>query len=300
VVADLHKMDEGRGTLSLYLNHEGGIMDDVIINKTEDHLYVVSNAGCSDKITKHLNNHMKDWKDKDVALEFIDNGLIALQGPLSHEVITRGSNLDVAGMSFMQSRVGVNLFGVEGCTVVRCGYTGEDGFEISVPRNKAVELADKLLGNDQVELAGLGARDSLRLEAGLCLYGNDMDETKTPVEASLLWCVAKSRRQRRDFPGADKVLQQLKDKPKTKRVGLVVEKGIARSGAVVVDESGCEVGEITSGCPSPSSGKNIAMAYIPTQLSQIGTNVGVKVRKRVLQARVVRMPFVPANHYFAK
>jgi len=208
--------------------------------------------------------------------------------------------LDVAGMSFMQSRVGVNLFGVEGCTVVRCGYTGEDGFEISVPRNKAVELADKLLGNDQVELAGLGARDSLRLEAGLCLYGNDMDETKTPVEASLLWCVAKSRRQRRDFPGADKVLQQLKDKPKTKRVGLVVEKGIARSGAVVVDESGCEVGEITSGCPSPSSGKNIAMAYIPTQLSQIGTNVGVKVRKRVLQARVVRMPFVPANHYFAK
>jgi len=300
VVADVKSMKENSGGLSVFLNEEGGIMDDVIINTTnEDYLYVVSNAGCSDKIKAHLQEQLQDWKSKDVSLEHIDNGLIALQGPAAAGVLSTGTDIDLTAVSFMQNRV-TELFGVPECRITRCGYTGEDGFEISIPRDRTVELTEKLLKHDLVELAGLGARDSLRLEAGLCLYGNDIDETTTPVEASLTWTIAKSRRKERNFPGAEKILQQIKDKPSRRRIGLIVTGGIARQGAVVEDAEGNEIGHVTSGCPSPSSGKNIAMAYLPRLKCKIGTEVNVRVRKRLLKAKVSRMPFVPAQYYFAK
>jgi len=151
-----------------------------------------------------------------------------------------------------------------------------------------------------VELAGLGARDSLRLEAGLCLYGNDIDETTTPIEASLMWCIAKNRRFEGSFPGSKVILQQIKEKPIRRRVGLIVEGGIARQGAVVEDKNENVLGHVTSGCPSPSIGKNIAMAYIPRLKCKIGTEVVIRVRKRRLIATVSKLPFVPCNYYFAK
>jgi len=301
VVGDIKGLGRNSGTLSLFTNENGGIMDDVIVSTTsEDYLYVVSNAGCSEKIQAHFQEKLKEHSHLDVTVEHMNNGLIAFQGPAAAKVLATGApDIDMEGMFFMNNKL-TSVFGIGNCRVSRCGYTGEDGFEISVPHEKTVELAEKLLEHEDVELAGLGARDSLRLEAGLCLYGNDMDETTTPPEASLTWTIGKSRRKEANFPGAEKILQMIKDKPAARRVGLLVEKGIARQGAIVEDKDGNEIGRVTSGCPAPSIGKNVAMAYLPRQKCKAGTEVFVRVRKRLLPAKVSRMPFTPAQYYFGK
>uniref|UniRef100_G1T555 Aminomethyltransferase n=1 Tax=Oryctolagus cuniculus TaxID=9986 RepID=G1T555_RABIT len=189
VVGDIAELRPNQGTLSLFTNEAGGILDDLIVtNTSEGYLYVVSNAGCWDKDLALMQNKVRELQNKgsDVGLEVVDNALLALQGPTAAQVLQAGVAHDLRKLPFMTSAV-MEVFGVAGCRVTRCGYTGEDGMEISVPAPGAVRLATAFLENPEVKLAGLAARDSLRLEAGLCLYGNDIDEHTTPVEGSLSW-----------------------------------------------------------------------------------------------------------------
>lgn len=297
VVADVEGMAPGTGGLSLFMNDQGGIRDDTIINNAGDHLYIVSNAGCAHKIKPLVEAHIASCKSThDVELEFLeDKSLIALQGPLAATALQAGVPADLSPMKFMNGQ-DMDVFGV-GSRVTRCGYTGEDGFEISIPSDRVVSVVENLLGEDGVKLAGLGARDTLRLEAGLCLYGNDIDETTTPSEAVLVWTLGKRRRQLRDFPGAEIVLNMIKAKPSKKRIGLMSTSGPpARGHTQVVDESGEVVGEVTSGCPSPTLKYNIAMAYVPTALSKVGTQLFFKKGKKTHLCSVVKMPFHPTNY----
>ncbi|XP_062977113.1 aminomethyltransferase, mitochondrial isoform X2 [Elgaria multicarinata webbii] len=291
-----------QGTLSLFTNEKGGIIDDLIVTSTsEEHLYVVSNAGCMDKDFALMQNKAKEMKVDgcDVGLEVSDNALLALQGPAVARVLQAGVSDNLAKLPFMSSAV-MGVFGVQGCRVTRCGYTGEDGVEISVPASRVVELAELLLRDPTVWLAGLAARDSLRLEAGLCLYGNDIDESTTPVEASLIWTLGKRRRVAMDFPGAAIVLTQIKEKPKRKRVGLTSTGPPIRQHTPILSPEGKAIGEVTSGCPSPCLQKNIAMGYVESEHSKLSTALTVEVRKKNCPALVTKMPFVPTHYYTVK
>ncbi|XP_054694202.1 LOW QUALITY PROTEIN: aminomethyltransferase, mitochondrial [Grus americana] len=302
VVGDIAELKPGQGTLTLITNERGGIVDDLIVtNTSEDHLYVVSNAGCADKDLAIMRGRAAELQatGSDVHLEVSDNALLALQGPSMARALQAGLSDDLAKLSFMNS-ITTTVFGVPGCRVTRCGYTGEDGVEISVPAGRAVELAEQLLGDPEVWPAGLAARDSLRLEAGLCLYGNDIDETTTPAEAGLLWTLGKRRRAAMDFPGAAIIMAQVKEKPKRKRVGLTSVGPPIRPHTAILGPEGTPVGTVTSGCPSPSLGKNIAMGYVETAHSRAGTSLTVEVRKKQHPALVTKMPFVPTQYYVAK
>ncbi|KAM9271964.1 aminomethyltransferase, mitochondrial [Cariama cristata] len=302
VVGDIAELKPGQGTLTLLTNERGGIVDDLIVtNTSEDHLYVVSNAGCADKDLAIMMGRAAELQatGADVHLEVLDNALLALQGPSMARVLQAGLSDDLGKLSFMNS-IATTVFGVPGCRVTRCGYTGEDGVEISVPAGRAVELAERLLGVPEVWPAGLAARDSLRLEAGLCLYGNDIDETTTPAEAGLLWTLGKRRRVAMDFPGAAIIMAQVKEKPKRKRVGLTSVGPPIRPHMAILGPEGTPVGTVTSGCPSPSLGKNIAMGYVEAVHSRAGTALTVEVRKKQHPALVTKMPFVPTQYYMAK
>ncbi|NXP70701.1 GCST protein, partial [Ramphastos sulfuratus] len=301
VVGDIAELKPGQGTLTLLTNEKGGIVDDLIVtNTSEDHLYVVSNAGCADKDLAIMRGRATELQaaGSDIHLEVSDNALLALQGPSMAQVLQAGLSDDLAKLSFMNS-ITTTVFSVPGCRVTRCGYTGEDGVEISVPVGRAVELAEQLLGVPEVWPAGLAARDSLRLEAGLCLYGNDIDETTTPAEAGLMWTLGKRRRVAMDFPGAAIIMAQVKEKPKRKRVGLTSGRGWAAKPHSPPHVS-ISPGTVTSGCPSPSLGKNIAMGYVETAHSRAGTTLTVEVRKKQHLALVTKMPFVPTQYYMAK
>ncbi|MBN3292264.1 GCST protein, partial [Polypterus senegalus] len=302
VVADIAELKDNQGTLSLFTNEKGGIIDDLIVTKTDlGYLYVVSNAGCADKDSAHMQAKMSEFKASghDADLEFLDYALIALQGPASARVLQAGMSDDLTKLTFMTSRIS-KVFGIPECRVTRCGYTGEDGVEISVPAKHAVQLAESLLKDNAVKMAGLGARDSLRLEAGLCLYGNDIDENTTPVEASLVWTIGKRRRTTLDFPGASVVVPQIKGKTTRKRVGLLSEGPPVRQHTPILSHEGRVIGEVTSGCPSPCLKQNVAMGYVETEFSKVGTPVKVEVRKKVVDAVVSKMPFVPTRYYTGK
>ncbi|KFQ30414.1 hypothetical protein N331_07464, partial [Merops nubicus] len=297
VVGDIAELNLGQGTLTLLTNERGGIVDDLIVtNTSEDHLYVVSNASCADKDLAIMRGRAAELQAKggDVHLEVSDNALLALQGPFMAQVLQAGLSDDLSKLSFMNSII-TTVFGVPGCRVTRCGYTGEDGVEISVPAGQAVELAERLLGVPEVWPAA--ARDSLRLEAGLCLYGIDIDENTTPAEAGLLWTLGKRRRVAMDFPGAAIIMAQAKEKPKRKRVGLTSVGPPVRPHTAILDPEGTPVG---SGCPSPSLGKNIAMGYVEAAHSRAGTALTVEVRKKQHPALITKMPFVPTQYYMAK
>uniref|UniRef100_A0A2K6TQ69 Aminomethyltransferase n=1 Tax=Saimiri boliviensis boliviensis TaxID=39432 RepID=A0A2K6TQ69_SAIBB len=291
-----------QGTLSLFTNEAGGILDDLIVtNTSEGHLYVVSNAGCWEKDLALMQDKVRELQNqgRDVGLEVLDNALLALQGPTAAQVLQAGVADDLRKLPFMTSAV-MEVFGVSGCRVTRCGYTGEDGVEISVPAAGAVHLATALLENPEVKLAGLAARDSLRLEAGLCLYGNDIDEHTTPVEGSLSWTLGKRRRAAMDFPGAKVIVPQLKGKVQRRRVGLMCEGAPMRAHSPILNMEGTMIGTVTSGCPSPSLKKNVAMGYVPFEYSRPGTKLMVEVRRKQQMAVVSKMPFVPTNYYTLK
>lgn len=224
--------------------------------------------------------------------------MLALQGPTAAIALQELTKLPLKDFYFMQTAV-AEIAGVTDCRVTRCGYTGEDGFEISIPAPKSDHVAEALLNTKSggVKLAGLGARDSLRLEAGLCLYGSDIDTTTTPIEAGLAWLVAKRRRAEADFPGAQTILKQLKEACSRRRVGFRMTSGPpARHGTlVVVNEK--TVGEITSGCPSPSLGGSVAMGYISEAHKKVGTKVELKIRDKLFASEVTKMPFVASNYY---
>jgi len=305
VVTDIAGLKNNQGTLTVFTNESGGILDDLIVNKINDnHLYVVSNAGCAEQdLALMKDTETKYQKEgKDVKLEVIDNALIAVQGPKMASVLQPGVDFDLQNLPFMTT-MSAAVFGVEGCQVTRCGYTGEDGVEISIPKEGAESVVSSLLSASEasVKLIGLGARDSLRLEAGLCLYGSDIDENTTPVEAALTWLVSKSRRPKANFPGASIIIDQIKKKPSRRRVGFVSSGMPVRGGAKIFTEDGSEeIGEITSGVPSPSLNKNVSMGYIKTPLSKNGTKVKIQVRQKMLDSVVTKMPFVPSGYYFLK
>ncbi|XP_013400626.1 aminomethyltransferase, mitochondrial [Lingula anatina] len=306
-VADVEGLKENNAVLSMFTNDNGGIMDDCIITKTsDDHIYIVSNAGCADKIGIYIETEAEQFKFKggDISVEQICNGLLALQGPEMVQVLQPliESDLNLDELPFMTSSM-ATIAGVPDCRISRCGYTGEDGVEISVPCEKTEHVADAIWSskNGEVRMAGLGPRDSLRLEAGLCLYGNDIDETTTPVEASLAWCIGKVRREKTPtFPGAEVILSQLKKKPPKRRVGIKSRGAPARAGTPILDHRrGVQIGEVTSGIPSPSLNYNIAMGYINTQ-GKIGSKVILHVRQKHVEGEIVKMPFVPHKYYYKK
>lgn len=317
VVSDIKALKPDTGTLTVYTTPRGGIIDDLIVaNTSNDYLFVVSNAGCAEKDFAHMSKRLDEIKlekrkqDWDVELERVtDRGLLALQGPKMQHVLQQGVEFDLSLMPFMATRE-ATVFGIEHCRVTRCGYTGEDGVEISVPQTNASQLASILLEFDEVRLAGLGARDTLRLEAGLCLYGNDIDESTTPIEAGLAWLVHKTRRAEANFPGASHILSQLKEKSyKKRRVGLKLLNSSGPSArqhmqVFASSEDGKAddnlIGEITSGCPSPSLKQNIAMAYVKPQYVKPGTQLTVQIRKKKYPAEVVKLPFAPTHYHQVK
>ncbi|MBE3670033.1 glycine cleavage system protein T [Vibrio navarrensis] len=297
VPVDIIDLAQGKQRYAFFTNEQGGIMDDLMVANLGDHLFVVVNAACKEQDINHLQAHIPS----DVELEVIDDrALLAIQGPKAAEVLARFQPA-VAEMLFMDVQK-LELLGEE-CIISRSGYTGEDGYEISVPADKAEALARALTAEQEVEWIGLGARDSLRLECGLCLYGHDLDQTTTPVEASLLWGIQKVRRTGSEreggFPGADIILKQIESKDVSrKRVGLVgLTKAPVREGAELFDADGNKVGVVTSGTAGPSAGKPVSMAYLRADLTEIGTEVFAEVRGKLLPMAVEKMPFVPQRYY---
>lgn len=297
----LSALEPWSSSLSVLLNDQGGIIDDLIISKQDNDQtwYVVTNAGCREKDLAHLQEKLSAWSGEKVDHKVLDGyGLVALQGPKSAEVLAKHTDTDLTKLTFGKS-VKVNVAGAE-CHIARGGYTGEDGFEISIPPQQTEAVTQALLDTQPTQLAGLAARDSLRLEAGMCLYGHDLNDSISPIEGALAWLVSKDRRQKADFPGAERILSELsKDKgPKRRRVGLVIDGAPAREGAQIIASDGTTpLGTITSGIPSPTLGQNIAMGYVLNGYHKKGTEVLVDVRKKLRPAKIVGMPFVPSKFY---
>ena len=297
VPVDILDLPEGKQRYAFFTNEQGGILDDLMVANLGSHLFVVVNAACKAQDIAHIQAHLP----ADVSLEVIeDRALLALQGPKAAEVLARLQPA-VSTMSFMDIQH-VNIDGVE-CIVSRSGYTGEDGYEISVPAAEAAALARKLTAFDEVEWIGLGARDSLRLECGLCLYGHDLDTTTTPVEASLLWAISKVRRADGEraggFPGDAIILDQITNKSvDRKRIGLVGEtKAPVREGTELFSAQGERIGIVTSGTAGPTAGVPVSMAYVDTEYADIGTAILAEVRGKKLPMTVTKMPFVPQRYY---
>ena len=290
--ADITGIPEGMQRYGLLLNDAGGIKDDFMTMrlKGEDALYLVVNASMKDADFAYIAEKLKGAATLKPAPE---RALLALQGPKAAAVLERHAP-GVSNLTFMQA-IRVNVAGAP-AIVSRTGYTGEDGFEISIEGGDAERVARALLGEKEVLPNGLGARDSLRLEAGLCLYGHDMDETTDPVEANLVWSLGKRRKEAKDFPGADRITKNLANGPAKKRVGLRPEgRAPAREGSEIVKD-GVVVGLVTSGGFGPSLNGPLAMGYVRGDLSAPGTKVELMVRGKPLAAEVVAMPFVP-NQY---
>lgn len=291
VPGDYQSMAEGKTRYTVLLNDQGGIMDDLMATRIKGGLYLVVNAACKDQDFAHI----KAGTAGKATLEILtDRALVALQGPKADDVMARLTPA-AEEMKFMTFCI-VSINGIE-CFVTRSGYTGEDGFEISVPADKAETFANLLLEQPEVEPAGLGARDSLRLEAGLCLYGHDITTETTPIEADLKWVVNKRRREEGGFPGASIILNQLANGTERLRVGILPDgRAPAREGAEVQDMDGNAIGTITSGGFGPSVDGPIAMGYVKTDFAKPGTPVNLIVRGKALAAKVVKMPFTDKSY----
>jgi aminomethyltransferase len=290
--ADIASLPPGAMRYSQLTNDAGGIIDDLMVTNAGDYLYLVVNGANKDGDLAHLRAALPDG----IAVEHrTEDALLALQGPRTAAVMARLAP-DTASMVFMTAKA-LSVGGID-CYVTRSGYTGEDGFEISLPGERAEDLARLLLAQEEVEAIGLGARDSLRLEAGLCLHGHDIDPTTTPIEAGLNWSIQKRRRQEGGFPGAEMIQAQLRDGPARKRVGILPEgRAPAREGTVIIDADGTEIGAVTSGGFGPSLGGPLAMGYVAAGHTAAGTSLGLVVRGKTLPAQVAKMPFVPANFH---
>jgi aminomethyltransferase len=297
VPQDILNVPPGRQRYAQFTNAAGGILDDLMVANFGSHLFLVVNAACKAEDEAHLRALLSD----DCVIEpLADRALIALQGPKAESVLAKLC-ADVPAMRFMDA--GPRRVDGLDCFVSRSGYTGEDGFEISVPAEHAERLARTLLGNSDVLPIGLGARDSLRLEAGLCLYGHDIDATTTPVEGALEWSVQKSRRQggarAGGFPGAEKILAQLEQGAPRRRVGMRPEgRAPVREGAPLFADAVAseQIGAITSGGFGPSLNAPVAMGYLPAALATPGSLVFAELRGQRLPLRIAPMPFVPNTY----
>jgi len=303
--ADVEGLEENSGSLSVFTNEKGGIKDDLILTKTDkDFVYMVTNAGCIDKDLPYLQENAQKWRNqgKDVNVKVLENrGLIAVQGPEMVQLLQEEIDVDLSKLYFMTSAIGT-VYGVPNCRITRCGYTGEDGVEISIDPNQAPGVIEKMLASKKAnaKLAGLGARDALRIEAGLCLYGSDITETTTPIEANIAFVVAKRRRQTLGFPGAEIIVNQIQNKSWSKRrVGFIAQPGRSPRGHLPIMDpmDKAAVGYITSGCPSPCLGKNIAIGYVDKADSKNGKVLHVDFGKKHSEITVTKMPFVPTKYY---
>ncbi|PKP89444.1 MAG: glycine cleavage system protein T [Alphaproteobacteria bacterium HGW-Alphaproteobacteria-16] len=292
VPADVKGVKVNAQKYSLLLAENGGILDDLMLTRWDDGIYMVVNGACKWDDIAHLREHLSD----DITLNHLDDhALLALQGPKAVDALNRV----VPGVDALVFMTGGRFdWDGTGLWISRSGYTGEDGFEISVPADKAGALADALTAQAEVKPIGLGARDSLRLEADLPLYGHDLDTDTTPIMAALNFAVgSKRRREEATFPGAERILSERENGPIQRRVGLIVEgRQPVREGALVLDGEGNEVGRVTSGGFAPTVQKPIAMAYVPTAMAAIGTRVTLSQRGKIHFGEVVQMPFVPHNY----
>ncbi|KAA8718930.1 glycine cleavage system aminomethyltransferase GcvT [Pseudomonas cannabina] len=298
VPVDIIDLPVGMQRYAMFTNESGGILDDLMVaNLGNGQLMLVVNAACKEQDLAHLRQHLSGQCTIEPLFE--ERALLALQGPQAVTVLARLAP-EVASMTFMQF-ASVTLLGVQ-CYVSRSGYTGEDGYEISVPAEQAEALARRLLEEPEVAPIGLGARDSLRLEAGLCLYGHDMDTETSPIQASLLWAISKVRRadgaRAGGFPGAEQVFAQQQKGVNKKRVGLLSqERTPVREGTQIVDEQDSVIGTVCSGGFGPSLGGPLAMGYLESQYTALDTPVWAMVRGKKVPMRVTKMPFV-AQRYF--
>jgi aminomethyltransferase len=287
--ADLVSMQAGQMRYSFLLNEAGGILDDLMITKRSDDIWqVVVNGACKEKDYAHLEQFIK--------LERHDNlALLALQGPEAKNVL-RPLHEALPQLPFMNATeatiAGIQVF------ISRSGYTGEDGYEISLQAAEAESFAQSLLKDRRVKLAGLGARDTLRLEAGLCLYNQDIDETTSPIEAGLSWAIAKRRKEDGGFVGAQRIQQELQAGVQRKRIGLSIqEKRPVRAPSALLGEDGAVVGRITSGGVAASQSNPIAMGYINASLAKVGTQITASQRGKIIPAQIIKLPFRPHNYY---
>jgi aminomethyltransferase len=307
VPVDMVGLAAGRQRYALFTNASGGILDDLMVARpdpaqaedataTFGTLFLVVNAGNKDADTQHLRTHIGH---RCSVVPMPERALLALQGPAAVTALSR-LNPGVASLVFM----GGGVFTLAGarCFVTRSGYTGEDGFEISVPADAAIALAEALLGQPEVQPAGLGARDTLRLEAGLCLHGNDIDPTTSPIEAGLAWAIQKVRRpggaRAGGYSGADVIEGQLARGAPSLRVGLVgLERVPVRAGTTIVDAQGRKLGSVTSGTLAPTVDAAVAMAYLPADHALPRHEVYAEVRGKRLPMRVTPMPFTPHRYF---
>ena len=292
VPGDIIGLKPGRQRYSLLMNEAGGIIDDLMVARLqEDRLFLVVNASRKEVDFTHLAAALPDGLNLDV---LDDRALLALQGPAAVQVMQRLAP-EAAALGFM-GVAAVSIAGVN-CIVSRSGYTGEDGFEISVPAAGAVDLANLLIAEPEVAPIGLGARDSLRLEAGLCLYGNDIDELTTPVEAGLTWAIGKRRKMTWDFPGGPAVRDHIDNGPPRIRVGIRPDgRAPARAQTTIMAADGTEAGIVTSGGFGPTVNGPVAMGYVRRDLGADGTRLDLLVRGKALPATVVPLPFVPHRY----
>ena len=295
VPADIVGLTVGQQRYALFTNAQGGILDDLMVTRQHDHLALVVNAAVKQQDLEHLRQGLPEH---DVRLRD-DRALLALQGPMAGTVMATWFE-GLEQFVFMQTAPAV-IAGVE-VSVSRSGYTGEDGFEISLPAADAVTVAKALLAHDAVLPIGLGARDSLRLEAGLCLYGHDIDVETTPVEASLNWAIPRVRRnggaRPGGYPGASRIDAQLAGAPARKRVGLSpAGRAPIREGVRLMSPDGEDIGYITSGGFGPTAGAPVAMGYVSAAHAAPGTALHAELRGRPVAVEVVRLPFVPQRYY---
>lgn len=295
VCGNIAGLKPGQVRYTLMLNETGGTLDDLMVARAPriEHsgtLYIVVNAGTKEADFARIEAALGG---KALFKRVDDGALLALQGPEAVAVI---SDLvpEATELSFMT----YGVFGWQDAhlKIARAGYTGEDGFEILCPAKHAVSLWEALSGDDRVQPIGLGARDSLRLEAGLPLYGHDLDETVSPIEAGLNFAVSKRRREAADFPGAQRILAEISDGPARLRVGLLVDGAPAREGAAILDPGGAEIGTVTSGGFAPSLGRAIALGFVPPAHAASGSQLQVSVRGRAQTATVTELPFVPHRY----
>jgi len=297
VPVDIIDLPVGKQRYALFTNENGGIMDDLMVTNYGDHLYVVVNAACKAQDIAHMQANLGEG----VELEVLDDrALVALQGPEAAQALSRICP-EAGNMVFMVSRH-LTIDCVE-CFVSRSGYTGEDGYEISIPADEAERLCRLFIAQPEVECIGLGARDSLRLESGLCLYGHDLNQDTTPIEGSLIWAISKCRRADGEraggFPGAEKIFDQIANKNFTrKRVGLIAQgKAPIREGAELVNADGVKIGEVTSGSFGPTVGVPIAMGYVASEYAALETEIYALVRGKQLPMVVSKAPFIEQRYY---
>jgi len=292
VPADIQSLAPGQMRYTQFTNERGGILDDLMVASTGDHLMLVVNASCKEADAAHLRKHLSSSCEIE---ELSTRALIALQGPQAAAALGRLAP-QCRAMAFMSAAF-LTVDGIS-CYVTRSGYTGEDGYEISMPGEAAERLTRRLLAEPEVKPIGLGARDSLRLEAGLCLYGNDIDEKTTPVEAALTWSIGKRRRSDGGFIGSDVVRRQLTEGAPRRLVGVRPDgRAPVRAHAEIQDADGRRLGEITSGGFGPTANGPVAMGYVETASASPGTRLQVVLRDKPLPAAVVKLPFVPHRYF---